>query len=238
MVAPNEAVIEKLAKLMNFAANTSGPEAENAAQRAAEMMAKYQIEEAEIAARAGRTEKPALEHGRIDADQDAPWSRGYNAWKGFLCVEIAKAFGGRCYRTAKDGLWIMPMVGPVGSIGPARFLYVTLSRELERRVRRFLKETGGRGPQGNAYLHGAVSRIAARLREGRETEMKLASTQALVVIDRATKAANEQVDEICKNGGKVRRGALSDAEAWKRGHEEAGDIDLESHKKSLGRGDD
>lgn len=231
-----ETIMDRLAKLMNFAANTSGPEAEVAAQRAAEIMAKYQIEAAEVAARAPQEQKPQLEHGRIDAEEGDPMSRAYNAWKGSLAVAIASGLGGSAYRSQMRSGWCARMFGPLGTVAPARFLFVTISRELERRVRRFLKETGGRGPQGNAYLHGAVVRIATRLREGRTTELKLASTMALAVIDKSTKAAQEEVNAVAT--GKVRGGPVTDAEAFHRGHEEAGDIDLESHKKSLGQGDD
>lgn len=220
-MAVSETVLDRLAKLMNFAANATGPEAEVAAQRAAELMAKYQVDEAEIASRTQGT-APQIEKGRVDADEGEPAPKSFQSWKGIMVVAIAKSFGGCCY---KNGTQII-MFGPPGSVAATRYLYKALTRELERRVRRFLKETGGRGPQGNAFLHGATTRICVRLEEGRKSAVKEASSQALVVLDKTAAAAQEAMASSVKLGKPKAVRRTTDDEARVAGWVSAEDLDL------------
>lgn len=229
MPEASEVVLDRLAKLLNFAANTTGPEAETAAQRAAEIMAKYQVDAAEVEAYSGsKQEKIEVDSGRIDAEESDPPQRAHNTWKTMLSSAIVINLGGKSWISWKSvggkKVHTIMMVGPQGTVRAARYLYMALSKQLERMVRQFLKETGGKGPQGNAYLQGAVGRIYERMKSAREAAMKTASSVALTVIDKTAAAVQENLPSGLKDARPV--ATAQDMSARMAGYHDAGKLDL------------
>lgn len=229
MPEASEVVLDRLAKLLNFAANTSGPEAETAAKRAAEIMAKYQVDMAEVEAhRSSGQEKVEVDGGRIDAEEADPPQRAHNTWKTMLSSAIVLNLGGKSWISWKSvngkKVHTIMMVGPQGTVRAARYLYMALSRQLEKMVRQFLKQTGGKGPQGNAYLQGAVGRIYERMKAARDEAMKTASSVALTVIDKTSAAVQASLPEKLKDARTV--APAQDMIARMAGYQDAGTLDL------------
>ena len=225
----SDTILDRVVKLLNLAAGTTGPEAEVAAMRAAELMAKHQLDEAEVAARQGRTVPlEPIVVGRIDDKEGAPPRKAYNGWKGTLANVISDNFNGKCWRkSVLDGHYLM-MVGTQSAIDTARYLTMALTRQLESLVRKYLKETGGKGPQGNAYLNGAVLRISMRLAEGRATVMNTGSSAALMIVNRDKERANEEMAVILgpTRGKPIKHGRVRDRNAMTDGMEAADGLDL------------
>ena len=220
-------ILEKLTKLFNMAESGEGHEAEVASQRAAELMAKHGVTAAEVIAAKGRSHEIPLEDGRIDGDQDGKPQRVINGWKKSLAAALVHNLGGDVLVIGlRTGGVILRMVGPQDSVTAARYLYTYLTKELERRVRRYLKETGGKGPQGNAYLQGAVIQIAVRMAEGRRVGTEGASSQAMVLVNKAQEASKAK---LRGDYGKIKEHKTriaDDPVAKLAGFQEAADLDL------------
>lgn len=238
----SDTILDRVVKLLNLAAGTTGPEAEVAAMRAAELMAKHQLDEAEVAARQGRTVPlEPIVVGRIDDKEGAPPRKAYNGWKGTLANVIANNFNGKCWRKSvyPEGHHLM-MVGTQSAIDTARYLNMALARQLDSLVRKYLKETGGKGPQGNAYLNGAVLRISMRLAEGRTTVMNTGSSAALMIVNRDKERANEEMAVILgPRGGKaIKHGRVRDHNAMTDGMDAADSLDLGGNYDRLSKAPD
>jgi hypothetical protein len=131
------------------------------------------------------------------------------------------------------------MIGPLGTVGAARYLYQSLSKALERMVRQYLRETGGRGPQGNAYLQGAVFRVDERMRKAREAAMTTATSNALVVVDRTKAAVQKAVEDEGLVKSKRTYRATSDAMAMADGYADGEKVDIgDQSRKRLEKPDD
>lgn len=236
-MSASDEVLDRITKLLSLSRGSSGPEAELAAERAAELMAKYEVEAAEVEAHTDFGKPPPVERGRLDDLDDRPPARSFQGWKGALAKAIATSLNGVVLKQPyRDGTHTILMFGPQNSVRAGRYVFMMLVKELERLVRVFLRETGGRGPQGNAYLWGAVTRLRERLSVGRATSLALASSQALAVIDKTTQRVQALYEETGPKG-KVRATLPTDGNAFEAGYEKAGDLDIDQqHKQRLGDG--
>lgn len=236
MVNVSDTILDRISKLMNMAERGDGPEAELASQRAAEMMAKHQIEAADIQARRGISDVPTIVKGRIDNEESAPRALRHNVWKSMLAHVVAIGMGGKMWRsTFIDKTHKVMMFGTPDAIASARYLYMALERQLERMVRRYLRETGGRGPQGNAFLQGAVARIGQRFAEGREAAMTTASSMALTIVNRTDAAITQHYESL----GELKHAKTQptrDIYASMAGYDAADTLDLGTKKEQITEG--
>lgn len=231
-MADQDAILDKIVKLLALADGSSGPESEVAAERAAELMTKYQIEEAQVLSRS-TTPDIVVVVERIDDLPEAPRPKRLNNWKSLLANCIVCAMNGRMFtRKYPAQEYTFMMVGGASAINSARYMYMMLVRELERRVRRYLRETNGKGPQGNAFLQGAAMRIYHKMIEGRDRVLAGAESTALAVFNKTVKKAE---DTVAQMGLKQRREApaLRDESARIDGWINAADIDVQSKNPGL-----
>lgn len=187
-----EDVMAKLQKLFSLSQSSNEHEAALASQRAAELMAKHQIEAAELEEHVGSTQAPRVESGRFDADEDADWSKREEAWKTQLGSTIAAGLGGKMWRQYGHKVYRFFMIGPPDSVNAARYLYLALSKEIARLSQREMKIRGESNAWRRAYCLGMVARIGSRLAEGRRAA--LSTSTAMVLVNKMDIAVAEAYD--------------------------------------------
>lgn len=196
-------IMERLAKLLELADRGDEHEAEVAAQRAAELMARHQIEMHDVTAFVAGQSEIKVEHGRVDGE-DADDPSRCEKWHRALLKAVADALGSRGYvePTTNPKFMRFRIVGPVDSVRAGRYLFMSITRQINRLSR----EAGRRhGETSNAwrraYALGMVARVRERLVAGRASVMGAASSTALVWIDKT----KEKVDEFVKNKLELRQ---------------------------------
>lgn len=231
---PDEKVLDRLVKLMEMAKRGTENEAEIAAQRAAEIMAKYQIEAADIEATIAGKTKPAIEQGRIDDNDDKP--KRVERWHSALLWAVADACGGKAWMHGRGRYQQFFMVGPKGSVDSAKYLYAMLEKD----VNRLSREAGRRHFEPSnawrrAYALGMVQRIGERLRAGRAAAMKTATTTAMVHVDATKKAIEVAFDSLGARQQKAGTQKRPDARTW--GYHDGAHVDIGSTDRArLGEG--
>jgi hypothetical protein len=224
-VIPDEKILDRLVKLIEMSKRGTEHEAEIAAQRAAELMAKHQIDAATVEAQlSGKAKKPDLERGRVDADNEAAPSR-VERWHSVLLAAVAEACGGRAWMHGKGRKQMFFMVGPKGAVDSAKYLYAMLEKD----VNRLSREAGRRHEQPSnawrrAYALGMSSKISHRLMEGRKAAMSQATSTALVVVDATKRAIDDVLDAMDLRQQK--RGAQKRPDAMTWGYIDGDKVDL------------
>lgn len=187
----SDKILDRLAKLLELAESSNEHEAEVAAQRAAELMTKHQLDAADVEAHRAGASAPKIERGRIDAEEGAPESRVEN-WHKALLSSIADVLGARAWFRGRGKLAQFLIIGPADSVATGRYLYMHLSQQVNKLSREAQRRHGeAQNAWRRAYAMGMVARVWERLRAGRAEAMKVATTTALVWVDK-TKAAIEQ----------------------------------------------
>lgn len=235
MSAPDDRILSKLAKLLELKDSPNEHEAQVAAQRAAELMAKHQIDEAQVIAASARPDdKPRLEEGRIDGEGEEA-SRIEN-WHKALLVAVAEACGGRAWMNGRGRYQRFMMVGPKDSVASARYIYMHLERQVSRFSRAATRESPvGTNAWRRAYAMGMVARVRERLVAGRRAAMKAATSTALVVVDKTALAVKEAHD--AKNLRTSRYGGMKRPDAQTHGYRDGDKVDLgSSDARRLGEG--
>lgn len=230
---PDSKILDRLVKLLELAKRGTENEAELAAQRAAELMAKYQLDAADVEARLNTGAKPNLETGRVDGDGDAP--KRVERWHSVLLAVVADVSGGRAWMHGAGRYQQFMMIGPKDSVASAKYLYAMLERD----VNRLSREAGRRhGEASNAwrraYALGMVSRISERLRAGKAAAVRAATSQALVVVDATKKAIEEKLEEMKLRT--VKRGTQKRPDAAFYGYRDGERVDLGGQHARLGEG--
>lgn len=234
-MSADDAILRKLAKLLELSERGDEHEAQVAAQRAAELMAKHQIDAAQVIAASARPDdRPSLEEGRIDGDGDET-SRIEN-WHKALLVSVAEACGGRAWMNGRGRYQRFMMVGPKDSVASARYIYMHLERQIGRLSRAAMRASDvGTNAWRRAYAVGMVARVRERLIEGRRTAMRAATSTALVVVDKTALAVKEAHD--AKGLRTSRYGAMKRPDAHTYGYRDGDKVDLgSSDARRLGEG--
>lgn len=183
--------IDQVRKLRALSQSANENEAALAAQRAAEIIERYQIEEAALVA-AGEQDDEEVEGGL-----DYREGKG-TGWEGVLSYAVAASLGVKSYRTREWDRETNREVKRVRAIGrpsdvrAASYLYSLIAADINRlapgaweQVKEKAWETKRRWMNG--YKLGAASTVAQRLRERTEKQVdavaaSAASDTALVVI--------------------------------------------------------
>jgi len=228
----DDRVLDKLAKLLALSESANEHEAAVAAQRAAELMAKHQIDLAEVQARASDkgASIPQVEAARVDSlwedGEDGAQPRVEN-WHKSLLAELGIAFGGKVWMSGQGKRRGFYMVGTRDSINAVRYMYSMLERQINR-----LSREAGRlhGETSNAwrrsYAVGMVSRIGERLRAGRAEAMRGASSTALAVIDKTKQAIDDLLNQQVPNLRSARRGHRKRGDATSYGYRDGDRVDI------------
>lgn len=157
------AIVEKIKKLLAMAKNGTEHEAALAATRAAELMSKYQIEEATIRLDTGREAEPITEES-LDKS-----TKKKVAWKGTIASGLCSAFGTKMWWHGAE----IVIYGRKSALQTVNYMYAYLCAEVERlagEVYATLRPKDNPRTWLNAFRLGAASTISNRLRDQRQTE--------------------------------------------------------------------
>lgn len=224
----DEKILGRLAKLMEMAERGTENEAQVAAQRAAELMARHQIAAATINAileqnRRGDA-KVNVERGRVDADDGATTSRVEN-WHKQLANEIADAFGARMWMRGRGKQYEFFIVGPPDSVSTVRYMYLQLSKDVHRLARAAMREHGEtQNAWRRTYCLGMVQRLGERLRAGRRAAMQGVESTALVWVDKQKQAVDVAYSEMQLR--KAKRGTSQRPDARGVGYRDGDKVQL------------
>ena len=227
-------ILDRLKKLMEMADRGTEAEAAVAAERAAELMAKHQLDVADVEAHKAGADKPQIERGRIDAEEADPLTRLEN-WNKSLLAAISDSLGARAWIQSRGKRGMFRIIGPVDSVSTARYLYLHLSRQVNR-----LSREAGRlhGETSNAwrrsYAIGMVARVWERLKAGRAAAMSAATSTALVWVDKTKQAIDAEHAEM--NLRAARHGARKRPDAGSYGYRDGDRVDLGSGGARLAEG--
>lgn len=218
-------VYARLRKLQEMAERSTGNEAEAevAAGKLAEMMARYQIEDLEALPR----EQPVgAEEGRVDAESDDAKPARVEAWDVQLLTVIASALGGKAWMMGKGRYQQLRMVGPVDSVRTARYMYQWLRRQVNTLARAAARHHGEEANAWRrAYCAGMVSKVHKRMMDARTAVVQSSNSTALVLVDRQKQAVESRFAQI-GDLRRTKRGKLSRGEAAVYGWRDGDGVDL------------
>jgi hypothetical protein len=217
----NAEIMNKLKKLFELSKSDNEHEAALAGERAAELMAKHQIDAAEVYART-HEEPQAPERGRIDAEENDPVSKREERWMGTLISAIAMGLGGLAWRAAKYRIFQYFMMGPPGSVAAARYLYMALSREINRISRTAQRARGESNAWRRAFALGMVINVHTRLQEGRKRV--LSTETAMVHVSKMDVAIKVAMDAMKLKDAKV--GTMKRPDAQSEGYVAGEQLDI------------
>jgi hypothetical protein len=219
-----ERILDRLSKLLAMRDGGTEAEAEVAALRAAELMARYQLTEADVPR--PRADKPGVESGRIDDEEGAPLAR-FSQWRKQLGIAVANVFGARMYTwvEGRTKYMSMRMVGPRDSVNTARYMYMALEKEVGRQARAAMRRHGEDSSSWRRnYALSMVLRIGERLKEGRATAMQTATETALVWVDMQKQAIDEECNKLGLRTSRPRGGDRPDAR--RVGYRDGANVDI------------
>lgn len=194
-----ETILTKIRKLLELSKSSNEHEAATAAARAAELMLKFEIEEADLEAA-----KPVAEqvvHPIVDEVIDEGQRRV--TWKGYILTALARAFGGDTYTWRYDDRIEGRVIAPAPAMQAIRYMYSYLTGEVDRLAdaayateHAECRASGVEVPSARAWKSafrvGAATVIYSRLSEQRSQARSVAKaagkSQALAVIDRQSNA--------------------------------------------------
>lgn len=243
-----EEAIQKALKLLKLAESSNAHEAALAAQRAQEILTKYNIEQAIIDGEldgANGKEEPIES---FEYDPLEPARGNFPTWKSYLGSTLARANGCRTYLRpgARRNTTSSVLIGRRSDVQTTRYLYQALSAEVERLVK---EQVGGRGKTWyNNFKLGVVDAIAKKLDEAkREAEAAMrrevaSNSTALIKVDNAIaklEAKRQAVIEWEKKNLKLRSAGNTwtpDQEARARGQAAGENIVIGGARGGLGAG--
>ena len=176
-----EAILDKVKKLLAMQARGTEAEAQVAAMRIAEIMTKYQLDMADLASHHPEDKGPVTEEGCIEEVSDAEGRKSadkHQYWKLILACGIAKACGGHGWQS-KDKYgkgYRFKMVGPVGAVSSAAYLYSWLVDEVRSVSRKMARVMDQGAAWKNSFRMGMVERLVVRMTEQRATSIATATT--------------------------------------------------------------
>jgi len=165
--------MRKVASLLKLANSNNANEAALAAQRAQEIMAKFQLDSAMLDIDAGakaEPDEPIMDFGRKGAPLHE--SARKSGWRVRLASVVAKANGCRIYLMGPT----IQIVGRPSDSDIVRYLFAYLTNETDR-----LAERDGRGcgrTWANNFRLGVVDTIAAKLVEAQRAVNEAARSEA------------------------------------------------------------
>lgn len=235
MTNVDDKILTRLAKLLEMSGSSNEHEAQVAAQRAAELMAKHQLTAADVASKSGGAVVFTTESGRIDADDRAADSSRVERWHIALASTIATAMGGRMWMYGRGRDKCFMMIGPPDSVSAARYLYASMSKQTNRLARERARELGEtQNAWRRAYCIGVVIRVGERLEAGRKQAFDAATSVALVWVDKQKAAVEDEFAKLALRTS--RRGTLARPDASSFGYADGNKVDVGGDRASLGEG--
>lgn len=227
MDAKLQSVLDKIARLRALAAGaTTQAEAENAAAQAAALIAKYQIDEAQI-------EMPdTVRLEEIGAEEEPLWTeeKRNEKWRSILATGLSEAHGCAMIFVSVVGFTRYRIAGRPSDVAIVRYLFAWLHAEIAR-----LSMTERGKAARNAFRVGAVFGVLRAMAQSRRAEVGAAptgQTMALATVDRVKMSL-----DALTNGKKLKSGhvpSVIDRGALARGFVAGGAI---APKQALTAGD-
>ncbi len=202
-----EEAIEKVRKLLALSKSNNPHEAALAAQRAQEILEKYEIERAMLDLSETPEDKEQIEKTFGDASQRM------SAWKGMLADALCRVNACRCliFTSGCTRSKRLEIIGKPSDAQKVFYLFQLLCADVDRLTKR---DCVGMGKSySNNYRHGMVKAITEKLHEARKQArgamyaQAAGNTTALVRIDQAIAKINQkdrEVDLWIKDNLKVR----------------------------------
>lgn len=232
--------IAKVTKLLRLSESSNPHEAALAAQRAQEILTRYDIDRAALSLDGGSEPDEAIE----DFSRRAPLDEGGKSlatWKLSLANTIAKANQSRIYRTGVA----VGIVGRPSDVEKVRYLYDYLLREVDR-----LADRDGKGcgkTWRTQYRFGVVEAITVKLAETRakvENEMRaevqgtalVRVNEAIQNIERKDRALDAWVSANLKLRAGPRRPMRANHGAREAGREAGKSITISGARGSIASG--
>jgi Protein of unknown function (DUF2786) len=231
--AADERMLSKIRALLAKAESTEfAEEAEALSARAQELMAKYSIDHALLAAEAGRKDEPA---GRR-----LPVDNPYEAAKASLLSAVAKA--NRCRAVRYEGLGMSAVIGFAADLDAVELLFTSLLVQANTAMLRAgaKRDRYGRSRTRafrQSFLVAYAIRIGERLAGVAEDAERQAAAEApgrslLPVLAARDQAVDDAVDAMFGDSlthGRATR--VTDAEGWYSGRAAADLASLRSHRE-------
>ena len=223
----SDSIIEKIRALLDLAGDEGATRAEAvlAAEKAQEMMLKYNIDAAHVAMSEGQAKALGADTARVDTK--------VRDWKVWLASGVADSVGGKIvitptsrYTEKKEGA--ITFICPAGSAEAAGDLFSWLTTQLElisvtESKNREEKHIHGRTWR-RSWLEGAAVKLAARLRE-RVREAETQETAGALVLMRDV--VQDKMDEMFGRLGSY-RGSTNDrnGDAYRKGVSHGSKMDI------------
>jgi hypothetical protein len=196
--------IEKAKKLLRLATSDNVHEAALAAQRAQEILDRFELTSAMLDA---ETQEETIEDSSVKGDfLDRCKGKQLQTWKAYLSAVIAGANGCRTFvrwewnHAQNRQVATLHIVGRPGDAAKVRHLYMFLAHEVERLC---LRDGRGNGKTWrNQYRLGVVDTIKGILKKGQEQTVKSMKSEyennpmALVKLDQAIAKLEHKQAEV------------------------------------------
>ena len=215
----DERILGKIRALLAKAESTEfTEEAEALSARAQELMAKYSIDHALLAAEAGRKDQPASLRLPVDSPYEGP--------KAQLLEEVSKA--NRCRAVWYKSLGMSAVIGFPADLDAVELLFTSLLLQANTAM---LRDGAKRDQYGRSrtrafrqsFLMSYAIRIGERLAEAtvdaeRQVAAEVPGRNLLPVLAARYQAVDDTVDEMFGDGVSYHRtGRVSDSEGWYSG---------------------
>jgi hypothetical protein len=229
----DERVLGKIRALLAKAESTEfTEEAEALSARAQELMAKYSIDHALLAAEAGRKDEPASQRLPVDNPYEGP--------KVQLLEEVAKA--NRCRSVWYKSLGMSAVIGFAADLDAVELLFTSLLVQANTAMLRAgaKRDRYGRSRTRafrQSFLMSYAIRIGERLAGAtgdaeRQVAAEAPDRNLLPVLAARHQAVDDAVDEMFGDGVSYHRtGRVSDSEGWYSGRAAADTATLHGHRE-------
>jgi len=229
----DERILGKIRALLAKAESTEfTEEAEALSARAQELMAKYSIDHALLAAEAGRKDNPASRRLPVDNPYEGP--------KAQLLAEVAKA--NRCRAVWYKNLGMSAVIGFPADLDAVELLFTSLLVQANAAMLRAgaKRDRYGRSRTRafrQSFLMSYAIRIGERLAGAtgdaeRQVAAEVPGRNLLPVLAARHQAVDDAVDEMFGDGVSYHRsGRVSDSEGWYSGRAAADTAALHGHRE-------
>lgn len=234
------AVVNRIRKFLEMSKSDNENEATMAAQRAAEMMAKYNITEAELRVEDETREAEPIVQREIFNEPGKPRKRV--AWKELIADGVAKSLGCHLYLTA-DGPAVF---GRESATQAWKYTCLYLFNEVNRLAEEAWEREGSEAWMANhtpkkwknSFRVGAAQSIIMRLYEEADKRgVPETSEKALMIINDDEKEVENEYAKFSSEWGKSSMiGLISNRTGYKAGLEAGHDMELNGASGALPEG--
>jgi len=207
---PNDSIVEKIAKLIALSSSPNEHEAKFAAEKAQELLLKYNLEMSDIEAR-----KSGEDVGEIHVGMEGEFGVTVN---GFLVKALTDGYFCSMFISSHNGERTLTIIGEPVNMIAVRYLYTYLAREVSRLAKAY------RGAkQRESFALGFAEEIRQRLQD-KLRAATTTSTSSLITIK--SEAVDLYKNTLYPNLSRGRAATISDPNAYRSGRSEGAKANL------------